>query len=136
MHPVAAGGNQFALGALEVRAPVGDDAVAALRARLVEISAASAVALRSLMGAGCTPLFAAERKRVRTVQALRTGGMKRGFRSTLGAAPALLVPLVLSAIRRASRLAMIVEARRLEAVMDRLAGPRGRRGRASPGTTS
>ncbi len=90
-------------------------------------AAADRVALYSFIVAGFVPVFAAEIRRVRIVQALRTGGVRRGFRSALTGAPALLVPLLLSAMRRSSRLAMIVELRRLDTVMGRFAGPGGTR---------
>ena len=59
------------------------------------------------------PLFGDEFHRIRHAQSFRGGGLQGGFRDRVDAVRLIVVPLLLSAIRRSEQLAMVVELRGL-----------------------
>jgi len=106
----------LALAALVAAAP--PEAIArALHRFLRPFSArlAEAVAFHGFIASSFVPLFAREFERVRLAQSFRGADLGGGPLRRARAARALVVPLVLSAIRRSEQLALVVELRGLRA---------------------
>lgn len=71
------------------------------------------VAMYGFISFGFLPLFADELQRIVVAQRFRGAGVDRGLAGRIGSARLLVVPLVISAIRRSEHLAMSVELRRI-----------------------
>jgi len=106
----------LALAALVAAAP--PEAIArALHSFLRPVSGrlAEAVAFHGFIASSFVPLFRREFERVRLAQSFRGADMGGGPLRRARAARALVVPLLLSAIRRAEQLALVLELRGLRA---------------------
>ena len=78
------------------------------------------VGLHGFLTIGFIPLFRDEVARIRVAQRFRGGGIDGGLLRRAAGARALLVPLLVSAIRRSEQLAMAVEVRGIEASIERV----------------
>lgn len=78
----------------------------------VPVSASRTIAGLALRFA---PMLAAEARRIAALQALRAGGPPRGLRQRLARQRAALVPTLVSALERADRVALALEARHYRA---------------------
>jgi energy-coupling factor transport system permease protein len=77
-------------------------------------TAAKRTALYGFVSFGFLPIFSDEIRRIGIVQRFRGGGASGGMLRRLRGASSILVPLMISAIRRSSQLAMAVELRDLK----------------------
>ena len=75
---------------------------------------ADRAAFYSFLTVGFLPLFFEELGRIATLQKFRGGGLEGGILQKFKGARLLIVPLILSAIRRSGQLAMVVELRGLK----------------------
>jgi energy-coupling factor transporter transmembrane protein EcfT len=100
----------------------GEDVARGVCALVTPVSPALArrIALYAFLTVGFLPLFADEIGRIEVAQRFRGGGLGGGFSSKLNGARLLVVPLVLSAIRRSDQLAMTVELRRIRSRIERI----------------
>jgi len=80
---------------------------------------AAAVSFHAFLAMSFVPLFGDEFRRIRQAQSFRGGTLAGGFRDRVAAVRLIVVPLLLSAIRRSEQLAMIVE---LRGIRETLAG--------------
>lgn len=78
------------------------------------------VGLHGFLTIGFIPLFRDEVTRIRVAQRFRGGGLDGGFVHRAAGARALLVPLLVSAIRRSEQLAMAVQVRGIESTIERV----------------
>jgi energy-coupling factor transport system permease protein len=78
-------------------------------------SAAAKVSFHAFLAMSFVPFFADEWHRIRLAQSFRGGGFTGRFMERVHSVPPVVVPLVLSAIRRSEQLAMVVELRGLRA---------------------
>jgi energy-coupling factor transport system permease protein len=88
---------------------------------------ARSAAMHGFLAMSFVPLFADEFRRIRVAQSFRGATMGGGFRSRALSVRALVVPLIISAIRRSEQLALVVELRDIRDRMARsmgLASPR------------
>lgn len=76
-------------------------------------------AMYGFLSFGFLPLFVDEVRRIATAQKFRGADLERGFAGKLSGARLLVVPLVVSAVRRSEQLAAAVELRRIR---ERIAG--------------
>lgn len=72
------------------------------------------MALYAFLSLGFLPFFFEEFHRIATLQKFRGGGLTGGFAQKLRGVRLLLVPLLLSAVRRSEQLAIIIELRDLK----------------------
>jgi energy-coupling factor transport system permease protein len=75
---------------------------------------AKRMALYAFLSLGFVPFFFEEFNRIATLQKFRGGGLTGGLMQKLRGVRLLLVPLLLSAIRRSEQLAMVIELRDLK----------------------
>jgi energy-coupling factor transport system permease protein len=76
--------------------------------------AAARLAFYGFVSMSFVPLFADELRRVRQAQSFRGGGLSGGFVARVRGTRVLVVPLVVSAVRRSEQLAMVTELRGLK----------------------
>lgn len=89
---------------------------------------ADSAAMHGFLAMSFVPLFADEFRRIRIAQSFRGASLARGFRSRVHSVRTLVVPLIISAIRRSGQLALVVELRDIRARVSRgmrLPAPRG-----------
>lgn len=72
------------------------------------------LALYAFLSLGFLPFFVGEFNRIATLQKFRGGGLTGGLVQKLKGVRLLLVPLLLSAVRRSEQLAMVIELRDLK----------------------
>jgi energy-coupling factor transport system permease protein len=75
---------------------------------------AKRLALYAFLSLGFLPFFVEEFQRIATLQKFRGGGLTGGLAQKLKGVRLLLVPLLLSAVRRSEQLAMVIELRDLK----------------------
>jgi len=85
----------------------------ALLVRPFSTRAAGAISFHTFLAMSFVPLFGDEFRRIRHAQSFRGGGMRGGFRDRVDGVRLIIIPLLLSAIRRSEQLAMVVELRGL-----------------------
>jgi energy-coupling factor transporter transmembrane protein EcfT len=83
---------------------------------------AEGAAMHGFLAMSFVPLFTDEFRRVRVAQSFRGASLGGGFRSRVHSVRALIVPLIISAIRRSEQLALVVELRGIRERMARSMG--------------
>jgi len=89
---------------------------------------ADAAAMHGFLAMSFVPLFSDEFRRIRIAQSFRGASLARGVRSRVLSVRTLVIPLIISAIRRSEQLALVVELRGIRTRVSRgmrLPRPRG-----------